>query len=299
MRTWHMGCICLLLSGVVFGCGRRDSHLRHADPDVRPEVGREWNPAIFDYELRLLNKRISWSAPVTGMRMWYLELQVPAEIRRLVRYGPRANSLLRKQLQRDAITPEVTICLGITGDDDCLDDLITLLEARKDDMRVAVRSMELKCSLVWSLRNLTGKTMATHPETCSHWLEEEELAKKWREWRKKGGKALPRTLRKRRWSVPKIVVLNNVRIACEDNSVPDVRTKVVDVRPETGHVAFGVGKDSGIKEGFIFLIHRGDEYIGKVRVTAVWENFSGGTIVERKKPLKAGDDAMTDVTPSP
>jgi len=82
-------------------------------------------------------------------------------------------------------------------------------------------------------------------------------------------------------------------------TIPDVRTKVVDVRPETRHVAFGVGKDSGIKEGFIFLIHRGDEYVGKVRVTAVWENFSGGTIVERKKPMKAGDDAMTDTTPDP
>ncbi len=82
-------------------------------------------------------------------------------------------------------------------------------------------------------------------------------------------------------------------------NVPDVRTKVVDVRPATGHVALGIGKDSGIKEGFIFLIHRGDEYIGKVRVTTVWNNFSGGTIVERKKPMKAGDDAMTDTTPSP
>ncbi len=82
-------------------------------------------------------------------------------------------------------------------------------------------------------------------------------------------------------------------------TVPDVRTKVVDVRPATGHVALGVGKDSGIKEGIIFLIHRGDEYIGKVRVTTVWNNFSGGTVVERKKPMKAGDDAMTDTTPSP
>ena len=81
-------------------------------------------------------------------------------------------------------------------------------------------------------------------------------------------------------------------------AVPDVRTKVVDVRPATGHVALGAGKDSGVKEGFVFLIHRGDEYVGKVRVTTVWEQFSGGTIVERKKPLRAGDDAMTDTATS-
>ncbi len=80
-------------------------------------------------------------------------------------------------------------------------------------------------------------------------------------------------------------------------TIPDVRTKVVDIRPATGHVALGAGKKSGIKEGFIFLIHRGDRYVGKVRVTTVWDNFSGGTIVERKAPIKAGDDAMTDTTP--
>ena len=80
-------------------------------------------------------------------------------------------------------------------------------------------------------------------------------------------------------------------------TIPDVRTKVVDVRPATGHVALGAGKSSGIKEGFVFLIHRGDRYVGKVRVTTVWDNFSGGTIVERKAPIKAGDDAMTDTTP--
>lgn len=80
-------------------------------------------------------------------------------------------------------------------------------------------------------------------------------------------------------------------------TVPDVRTKVVDVRPATGHVALGAGKDSGIKEGFEFLIHRQDKYIAKVRVTTVWNNFSGGIIVERKEPIKPGDDAMTDTTP--
>ena len=76
-------------------------------------------------------------------------------------------------------------------------------------------------------------------------------------------------------------------------TVPDVRTKVVDVKPAVGHVALGAGSDSGIKEGFIFLIHRGDEYIGKVRVTTVWNDFSGGQIIETKKPIKPGDDALT------
>jgi hypothetical protein len=75
-------------------------------------------------------------------------------------------------------------------------------------------------------------------------------------------------------------------------NVPDVRTKVVDVR-STGNVALGAGSDSGIKEGTIFLIHRKDEYIGKIRVTTVWNDFAGGQVIEQKKPIMPGDDAMS------
>ena len=76
--------------------------------------------------------------------------------------------------------------------------------------------------------------------------------------------------------------------------VPDVRTKVVDVR-NTGNVALGAGSDSGIKEGAIFLIYRGKdaELIGKIRVTTVWNDFAGGQVIEARKPIQAGDDAMS------
>jgi septal ring factor EnvC (AmiA/AmiB activator) len=76
--------------------------------------------------------------------------------------------------------------------------------------------------------------------------------------------------------------------------VPDVRTKVVDVRLTTGIVALGQGKNSGIKEGMIFLISRGDEYIGKVRITQVDDDLCAGQIIDStKSPIKPGDDAMT------
>ncbi len=75
---------------------------------------------------------------------------------------------------------------------------------------------------------------------------------------------------------------------------PDVRTKVVDVRA-TGHVALGAGKDSKVREGHIFIIERGGKYVGKVRVTTVWKNFCGATIIEKKAAIKAGDDARTQV----
>ncbi len=85
------------------------------------------------------------------------------------------------------------------------------------------------------------------------------------------------------------------RAAMPPDKVPDVRTKVVDVRAKTGHVALGAGKDSKVREGHLFIIERGGKYVGKVRVTTIWKNFSGGTIIERKAPIKAGDDARTQV----
>jgi chromosome segregation ATPase len=75
-------------------------------------------------------------------------------------------------------------------------------------------------------------------------------------------------------------------------SIPEVRTKVVDVR-NTGNVALGAGSDSGIKEGVIFLISRKDKYIGKVRVTTVWNDFAGGQVIEQKQPMMPGDDARS------
>ena len=75
-------------------------------------------------------------------------------------------------------------------------------------------------------------------------------------------------------------------------SIPEVRTKVVDVR-NTGNVALGAGSDSGIKEGVIFLISRKDKYIGKVRVTTVWNDFAGGQVIEQKQPMMPGDDALS------
>lgn len=72
----------------------------------------------------------------------------------------------------------------------------------------------------------------------------------------------------------------------------EVRTKVVDVKAPLGLAALGAGRKHGVKEGLVFLIHRGEEYIGKVQVTKVQEEMSGARILDSKKPIMAGDDAM-------
>jgi hypothetical protein len=64
------------------------------------------------------------------------------------------------------------------------------------------------------------------------------------------------------------------------------------VRLTSGIVALGQGKTAGIKEGMIFLIHRGDKYIGKVRIAQVDDDLCAGQIIESKQDIGPGDDAM-------
>jgi len=72
----------------------------------------------------------------------------------------------------------------------------------------------------------------------------------------------------------------------------EIRTKVVDVRKDKGTVALGAGKDAGVREGQVFTIRRGAEAVGKVKVTAVWNDFSSGEIIEGQDAVKPGDDAV-------
>jgi hypothetical protein len=65
------------------------------------------------------------------------------------------------------------------------------------------------------------------------------------------------------------------------------------VRKDKGLVALGAGKDSGVREGMVFTIRRGAEAVGKVKVTAVWNDFSSGEIIEGKDAVKPGDDAVS------
>jgi len=82
--------------------------------------------------------------------------------------------------------------------------------------------------------------------------------------------------------------------------VPDVRTMVVVAFPGTGPVVLQAGRDSGVKKGFVFRIRRGEKWIGKVQVTAVWHSFSGGRVIEGRELLKSSDEAWTQArAPAP
>jgi hypothetical protein len=64
------------------------------------------------------------------------------------------------------------------------------------------------------------------------------------------------------------------------------------MRPSLNHVAIDAGSDHRIREGWVMVIHRGPVYIGRVQVTTVWIDFSGGKILDARKPIRVGDEAI-------
>jgi hypothetical protein len=76
--------------------------------------------------------------------------------------------------------------------------------------------------------------------------------------------------------------------------------KIVGVRGDI--VVLSVGKGDGAKPGLIFRVSRGSQYIGEVRVTAVYKDMSGAEVeyVAQGCTIKEGDDvhAAGNVGPS-
>jgi predicted nucleic acid-binding Zn-ribbon protein len=76
---------------------------------------------------------------------------------------------------------------------------------------------------------------------------------------------------------------------------PDIKAKVVDVDWELGIVILNVGREQEVKPGTEFLISRGREYIGQVRVTNAKSDLSAAQVdrTDTKARIQVGDDAMT------
>jgi len=66
-------------------------------------------------------------------------------------------------------------------------------------------------------------------------------------------------------------------------SPTDVRGKVLEVSGNL--VTISVGTADGVKEGMIFLITRGDQYVGDLKISTVSPNQSAGRVVRTKEDL--------------
>ena len=65
------------------------------------------------------------------------------------------------------------------------------------------------------------------------------------------------------------------------------------MRTAERQVELYVGKQAGIKIGYVFVVYRGSTYKGQVRIEHVDETTCSGVILVQLNPITRGDSATT------
>jgi predicted nuclease with TOPRIM domain len=78
---------------------------------------------------------------------------------------------------------------------------------------------------------------------------------------------------------------------------PPIDAIVEAVKGDDKLVVLSVGRDQKVEEGYEFTIYRGDRFVGKVRVTKVYENLAGAQILFTNdgESIQIGDKAATQI----
>ncbi|MBI1853838.1 MAG: hypothetical protein HYR85_26170 [Planctomycetes bacterium] len=93
-----------------------------------------------------------------------------------------------------------------------------------------------------------------------------------------------------------------IRIAIENGfdmsklaAMPAINGKIVEVDMKTGVVVLSVGAQAEIKKGYTLHVYRGQDYIGMVRVDAVYPDLSAASVVKLApgKEIQKLDDVAT------
>lgn len=80
-----------------------------------------------------------------------------------------------------------------------------------------------------------------------------------------------------------------------------VAAKVLDVGDRNDLVAIGLGENQGVAVGQMFLLMRGNTYVGQSKVTRVWGDLCVAQALDRQEAAQVGDQALAliDRTPRP
>ena len=80
-------------------------------------------------------------------------------------------------------------------------------------------------------------------------------------------------------------------------TAPPIDAIVEAVKGDDKLVVLSVGRDQKVQEGFEFTIYRGDRFVGKVKVTKVYENLAGARILftNEGESIQIGDKAATQI----
>lgn len=96
---------------------------------------------------------------------------------------------------------------------------------------------------------------------------------------------------------PEGAAMRNV-VALQPPASGAIRGKVTDISENL--VSISVGSNDGVQKDMVFVIHRGQDYIGDVRINTVTPNQSAGKLVRSSRNPERGDmvtDALALQTP--
>ncbi len=103
------------------------------------------------------------------------------------------------------------------------------------------------------------------------------------------------------WMIEKLLEHGSpvAEIVFGDDGTPAaaIPSRVLSVRNDVNLVMLSVGKSDGVKKGYRFTVYRGDQYIGKVEVEALFDDMCSARILPdwTKHEIKEGDTANTRV----
>jgi hypothetical protein len=88
-----------------------------------------------------------------------------------------------------------------------------------------------------------------------------------------------------------------IDITALEGIAPAVNAVIEAVQPEQKLVVLSVGKNQKVQEGYTFTIYRGDHFVGKVKVTKVYDDLAGAKIIftNENDSIQIGDKAATQL----
>jgi len=90
-----------------------------------------------------------------------------------------------------------------------------------------------------------------------------------------------------------------VRPIIDSMPMPDITGKVLYTEPGSDLVIVNVGTADQVRKNFEFTIYRGNQYIGKLRITNVEKDQAAGKVInmEKSQTIERGDSVGTQVKP--
>ncbi|MEE2640941.1 MAG: hypothetical protein VX768_09970 [Planctomycetota bacterium] len=91
-----------------------------------------------------------------------------------------------------------------------------------------------------------------------------------------------------------MVAFNLTKDSLTDHIPPAIDAEVTSVsRKQKGLVQISIGSNDGMKEGHELDVVRGTVYVGRMRLTYVDANTSGGTMILQESPVRVNDKVTT------